>query len=69
MIQTHLSPLKNNCSFTAIEQEELLITSKPTICLLDPIPTNLLKELLPVAEEPLFNIIRSCPKTVQASCY
>ncbi|KAI2647171.1 RNA-directed DNA polymerase from mobile element jockey [Labeo rohita] len=33
--------------------------SKPTTCLLDPVPTKLLKELLPVAEEPLLNIINS----------
>ncbi len=47
--------------FTTIGQEELnkLITaSKPTTCLLDPVPTKLLKEL-PVAEEPLLNIINS----------
>ncbi|KAL0154382.1 hypothetical protein M9458_050348, partial [Cirrhinus mrigala] len=46
--------------FTAIGQEELnkLITvSKPTTCLLD--PTKLLKELLPVAQELLLNIINS----------
>uniref|UniRef100_A0A8C1M8D5 Reverse transcriptase domain-containing protein n=1 Tax=Cyprinus carpio TaxID=7962 RepID=A0A8C1M8D5_CYPCA len=48
--------------FTTIGQEELnkLITaSKPTTCLLDPVPTKLLKELLPVAEKPLLNIINS----------
>ncbi|XP_052463142.1 uncharacterized protein LOC128020352 [Carassius gibelio] len=48
--------------FTTIGQEELnkLITvSKPTTCLLDPVPTKLLKELLPVAEETLLNIINS----------
>ncbi len=48
--------------FTTIGQNELnkLITaSKPTTCLLDPVPTKLLKELLPVAEEPLLNIINS----------
>ncbi len=48
--------------FTTIGQDELnkLITaSKPTACLLDPVPTKLLKELLPVAEEPLLNIINS----------
>ncbi len=48
--------------FTTIGQDELnkLITaSKPTTCLLDPVPTNLLKELLPVAGEPLLNIINS----------
>ncbi len=52
---------KLNC-FTTIGQDELnkLITaSQPTTCLLDPVPTKLLKELLPVAEEPLLNIINS----------
>uniref|UniRef100_A0A8C2GF31 Reverse transcriptase domain-containing protein n=1 Tax=Cyprinus carpio TaxID=7962 RepID=A0A8C2GF31_CYPCA len=47
---------------TTIGKEELnkLITaSKPTTCLLDPVPTKLLKELLPVAEKPLLNIINS----------
>ncbi len=34
-------------------------TCKPTTYLLDPVPTKLLKELLPVAEEPLLNIINS----------
>ncbi len=48
--------------FTTIGQDELnkLITaSKQRTCLLDPVPTKLLKELLPVAEEPLLNIINS----------
>ncbi len=52
---------KLNC-FTTIGQDELnklITTSKPTTCLLDPVPTKLLKELLPVAEEPLLNIINS----------
>jgi len=43
-------------------QEELnkgIIASKPTTCLLDSIPTKLLKEVLPVVEEPLLNIINS----------
>ncbi len=46
--------------FSTIGQEELnkLNTSKPTTCILDPVPTKLLKEL-PVAEEPLLNIINS----------
>uniref|UniRef100_A0A8C2JGZ1 Reverse transcriptase domain-containing protein n=1 Tax=Cyprinus carpio TaxID=7962 RepID=A0A8C2JGZ1_CYPCA len=46
--------------FTTIGQEELnklINASKPTTCLLDPVPTKLLKELLPVAEELLLNII------------
>ncbi len=48
--------------FTTIGQDELnkLITaSKPISCLSDPVPTKLLKELLPVAEEPLVNVINS----------
>ncbi len=48
--------------FTTIGQDELnkrITASKPTTCLLDPVPTKLLIELLPVAEEPLFNIINS----------
>ncbi len=61
--QLHSShPKKNCCAFTTIGQDELnkLITaSEPTTCLLDPVPTKLLKELLPVAEEPLLNIINS----------
>ncbi len=46
-----------------------------TTCLLDPVPTKLLKELLPVAEEPLLNIINSSltvghvQKTIQAGGY
>ncbi len=46
---------------STIGQEELnklINTSKPTTCLLDPVPTKLLKEL-PVAEELLLNIINS----------
>ncbi len=42
--------------FTTIGQDELnklFTASKPTTCLLDPVPTKLLKEFLPVAEEPL----------------
>ncbi len=46
--------------FSTIGQDELnqfITASKPTTCLLDPVPTKLLKELLPVAEELLLNII------------
>ncbi len=56
-----ITPKEKLQCFTTIGQEELnkLITaSKPTTCLLDPVPTKLLKEL-PVAEEPLLNIINS----------
>ncbi len=57
-----IAPKEKLHYFTTIGQDELnkLITaSKPTTCLLDPVPTKLLKELLPVAEEPLLNIINS----------
>ncbi len=57
-----IAPKEKLLCFTSIGQDELnkLITaSKPTTCLLDPVPTKLLIELLPVAEEPLLNIIKS----------
>ncbi len=57
-----IAPKEKLHCFTTIGQDELnkLITaSKPTTCLLDPVPTKLLKELLPVAEEPLLNINNS----------
>ncbi len=57
-----IAPKEKLHCFTTIGQDELnkLITaSKPTTYLLDPVPTKLLKELLPVAEEPLLNIINS----------
>ncbi len=56
-----IAPKEKLLCFTTIGQEELnklITTSKPTTCLLDPVPTKLLKEL-PVAEEPLLNIINS----------
>ncbi len=57
-----IAPKEKLHCFTTIGQDKLnkLITaSKPTTCLLDPVPTKLLKELLPVAEEPLLDIINS----------
>ncbi len=57
-----IAPKEKLQCFTTIGQDELnkLITaSTSTTCLLDPVPTKLLKELLPVAEEPLLNIINS----------
>ncbi len=54
-----ITPKEKLQCFSTIGQEDLnkLITaSKPKSCLLDPVPTKLLKELLPVAEEPLLNI-------------
>ncbi|MGL4481763.1 MAG: reverse transcriptase domain-containing protein, partial [Lactococcus garvieae] len=49
-------------SFTAIGEEELtklVKSSKSTTCVLDPIPTRLLKEMLPEVIDPLLNIINS----------
>ncbi len=57
-----IAPQEKLHCFTTIGQDELnkLITaSNPTTCLLDHVPTKLLKEVLPVAEEPLHNIINS----------
>ncbi len=54
-----ITPKEKLLCFTTIGQEELnkhITASKPTTCQLDPAPTKLLKELLPVAEEPLLNI-------------
>jgi hypothetical protein len=36
---------------------EIIMASKPSSCILDHIPTNLLKELVPVLGPPMLNII------------
>ena len=36
---------------------KIIMASKPSSCILDPIPTKLLKELLPVLGPPMLNII------------
>ncbi len=57
-----IAPKEKLQCFTTIGREELnkfITASKPTTYLLDPVPTKLLKELSPVAEEPLLNIINS----------
>ncbi len=57
-----IAPKEKLQCFTTKGQEDLnqfITASKPTTCLLDPVPTKLLKELLPVVEEPLLNIINS----------
>ncbi len=62
ILASFIAPKEKLHCFTTIGQDELnkLITvSKPTTCLLDPVPTKLLIELLPVAEEPFLNIINS----------
>ena len=49
-------------TFVAIEEEEftkLVKSSKSTTCMLDPIPTKLLKEMFPEVIDPLLNIINS----------
>ncbi len=57
-----VAPKEKLHCFTTIGQDELnnhITASKPTTRLLDPVPTKLLKELLPVAEERLLNNINS----------
>ncbi len=47
----------DNIRYTITNEDST--ASKPTTCLLDPLPTKLLKVLLPVAEESILNIINS----------
>ncbi len=57
-----IAPKEKLHCFTTIGQDvqnKLITASKPTTCLLDSVPTKLLKELLHVAEELLLNIINS----------
>ncbi len=54
------SPEEQFHSFSTIGEEELyklVKSSKPTTCMLDPIPSKLLKELLPEVIDPLLAII------------
>ncbi len=58
----HRSPEEQFHSFSTIGEEELyklVKSSKPTTCMLDPIPSKLLKELLPEVIDPLLAIINS----------
>ncbi len=59
VLQLHSSHPKKNCIALQLQDElnKHITASKPTTCLLDPVPIKLLKELSPVAEEPLLNII------------
>ncbi len=57
IIVFHSSHPKKNC--IALQLYKVFTASKPTTCLLDPVHSKLLKELLPVAEEPLLNIFNS----------
>jgi len=55
-------PKERFVSFAAIGEEEfskLVNSSKSTTYMLDPIPTKLLKEMLPEVIDPLLNIINS----------
>ena len=40
---------------------KIIMDSKPSSCILDPIPTKLLKELLPVLDPPMLNKIKTAP--------
>uniref|UniRef100_A0A9J7X3K5 Reverse transcriptase domain-containing protein n=1 Tax=Cyprinus carpio carpio TaxID=630221 RepID=A0A9J7X3K5_CYPCA len=56
------SPEEQFHSFSTIGEEELyklVKSSKPTTCMLDPIPSKLLKEVLPEVINPLLTIINS----------
>ncbi len=56
------SPEEQFHSFSTIGEEELyklVKSSKPTTCMLDPIPSKLIKELLPEVIDPLLAIINS----------
>uniref|UniRef100_A0A8C0XVG3 Reverse transcriptase domain-containing protein n=1 Tax=Cyprinus carpio carpio TaxID=630221 RepID=A0A8C0XVG3_CYPCA len=56
------SPEEQFHSFSTIGEEELyklIKSSKPTTCMLDPIPSKLLKEVLPEVIDPLLTIINS----------
>ncbi len=53
------SPEEQFHSFATIGEEELYKLAKPTTCMLDPIPSKLLKEVLTVVIDPLLAIINS----------
>ncbi len=61
-IVCYRSPEEQFHSFSSIGNEELykhVKSSKPTTCMLDPVPSKLLKEELPEVIDPLLNIINS----------
>ncbi len=61
-IERYRSPEEQLHSFSSIGNEELyklVKSSKPTNCMLDPVPSKLLKEVLPEVIDPLLNIINS----------
>ncbi len=59
-IVQYRSPEEKYNSFSTIGEEELykpVESAKPTTCMLDPIPSKLLKEVLPDVIDPLLTII------------
>ncbi len=65
----HRSPEEQFHSFSTIGEEELyklVKSSKPTTCMLDPIPSKIIKELLPAQ---FIIVIRICPQNLQIGCY
>ncbi len=61
-IVRYRSPEEQFHSFSNIGEEELyklVKSSKPITCMLDPIPSKLLKEVLPEVIDPLLAIINS----------
>ncbi len=61
-IVCYRSPEEQFHSFSSIGNEELyklVKSSKPTTCMLEPVPSKLLKEVLPEVIDPLLNIINS----------
>ncbi len=61
-IVCYRSPEEQFHSFSSIGNEELykrVKSFKTTTCILDPVPSKLLKEVLPEVIDPLLNIINS----------
>ncbi len=59
-IVSYRSPVEQFHSFVSLGEEELyklIKLSKSTTCMLDPIPSKILKEVLPEVTHPLLNII------------
>ncbi len=59
MNEYKVDPLRNNSTIGEEEFYKLVKSAKPTTCMLDPIPSKLLKEVLPEDIDPLLAIIDS----------
>ena len=57
--EERVAHLNSFASIDLIEFNTIVYSSKSSTCLLDPIPTKLLKELLPVIGTPLLNIVNA----------